>query len=164
MALVDGLLFGWKKNLDYGQRLIADLSDEQMTIQPVENGKPANHPAWVYSHLNVYSQIIEKLVRGDEFDDPKPHKFGMQSKPESDPKLYASQSQLLSEFVANHERVIAALEEQGDGCLDQPMTLERWKEPMPTVGIALPYLMLVHENQHFGQVSAWRRILGMPSV
>jgi hypothetical protein len=35
---------------------------------------------------------------------------------------------------------------------------------MPQVGIVLPYLMLVHENTHLGQVSAWRRILGLPPV
>jgi hypothetical protein len=42
--------------------------------------------------------------------------------------------------------------------------LPRWKEIMPTVGIALPYLLLVHENQHLGQLSAWRRVLGLPAV
>ena len=164
MAFVDGLLFGWKKNLDYGQRLVADLTNEQMSIQLVENGKPANHPAWVYSHLNVYIPIIEKLVLGETFDDPKGHPFGMQSKPESDGSIYAAKEELITAFVTGHEKVIEALESRGDACLDQPVSLERWREPMPTVAVALPYLMLVHENQHFGQISAWRRVQGLPSV
>jgi len=48
--------------------------------------------------------------------------------------------------------------------LDQAVVLERWQQFMPTAGIALPYLMLVHENTHFGQLSAWRRVQGLPSV
>ena len=164
MAMVDGLIFGWKKNLDYGQRLVEDLTNEQMSIQLVESGLPANHPAWVYSHLNVYIPIIQKLILGEAFEDPKGHRFGMQSKPESDGSIYAGKDILLQEFVSGHERVIELLEEKGDACLEQEVQLERWRGPMPTTGVALPYLMLVHENQHFGQISAWRRVQGMPSV
>lgn len=164
-AIIDGLLYSWNKNLEYGPKLVADLSEEQMTLQPAPDGKPAsNHPAWVFSHLNVYIPIIGSLIEGKEFEDPKPHRFGMQSKPESGSGIYAPKQQLVDEFVKGHERVASLLKEKGSDCLDQDVKLERWKPVMPKVAIALPYLMLVHENNHMGQVSAWRRIQGMPSV
>lgn len=163
-TIIDGLLFGWQKNLDYGERLVADLHADQMVQQPVTEGTPANHPAWILSHLNVYLPVIESLIRGEVFEDPRGHQFGMLSKPESSASVYPPREELVDAFRTGHERVAAALRECGADCFDQQVLLERWQQPMPTVGIALPYLMLVHENQHLGQLSAWRRVLGLPSV
>lgn len=161
----EGLLFGLKKNLDWAQRLTADLSDQQMTLQPPgERPAPVNHPAWIFSHLNVYLPVMASLLKGEIFDDPKFHPFGMQSKPEVNASIYASRSELLGAWKQGHEEIAALLGSATDATLQQPVMLPRWKEIMPTVGIALPYLLLVHENQHLGQLSAWRRVLGLPAV
>ena len=161
---IDGLLFGWKKNLDYAQKLVADLSEEQMAQQPVKEGPAANHPAWVLSHLNAYLPVLRDLISGNDFEDPKGHPFGMQSKPESDRSIYASKDELVNEYVSGHEDIASLLKAAGDAALEKSVNLERWSSVMPKVGIALPYLMLVHENIHLGQLSAWRRVQGMPSV
>jgi hypothetical protein len=162
---IQGLLFCWKKNLDYAPKLIADLSGEQMVAQPASDpDAPSNHPAWVLSHLNVYVPIVAAIIEGKEFEDPKGHQFGMQSKPSSDQSIYAPKAELLAEFVSGHERVVELLNAADDSVLEQQVKLPRWSTVMPTAGIALPYLMLNHENMHLGQVSAWRRIQGMPSV
>lgn len=158
---IEGLLFSWGKNLAYGQNLVADLSDEQMGVQPVPG---MNHPAWVLSHLNAYHPVIEHVIKGELFDDPKDHPFGMKSKPEADRSVYASKEKLVADFVAGHERVEKALRAAGDAVWTKPIVLERWVQVMPTAAIGLPYLMLVHENTHFGQLSAWRRVQGLPSV
>ena len=163
-AVISGLLYGWDKNLDYGQRLIADLGDEQMILQPVQHGAPANHPAWIFSHLNVYLPVIAAIIEDQPFEDPKPHKYGMLSKPESDPDCYPNKQELLSEFAGGHERVKQLLLACDNRVFDNQVHLPRWSEIMPTAGHALPYLMLNHESMHFGQLSAWRRLQGMPSV
>jgi DinB superfamily len=160
-SAIKGLLFSWGKNLGYGQRLVADLTDEQMAVQP---GPGMNHPAWILSHLNAYHPVIEHVIKGELFDDPVAHKFGMKSKPEADRSIYASKDELVADFVTGHERVEQALRAASDSVLDQAVVLERWQQFMPTAGIALPYLMLVHENTHFGQLSAWRRVQGLASV
>lgn len=162
---INGLLYAWKKNLEYGPKLVADLSDEQLTAQPIADlSSPANHPAWIFSHLNVYLPIIEALIQGKKFDDPKEHRFGMLSRPESDRSLYSSKQELLTEFISGHERVVELLQKSDDSVLGHAVSLERWQPMMPFSGIALPYLMLNHENCHLGQLSAWRRVLGLPSV
>jgi DinB superfamily len=162
---IEGLLFSWDKNLGYGQRLVTDLTDEQMVVQPGPGIDPGvNHPAWILSHLNAYHPVIEHVVKGELFDDPKDHPFGMKSKPQADSSVYASKAELVSDFVSGHERVERALREATDALWDQEVVLPRWQQFMPTAGIALPYLMLVHENTHFGQLSAWRRVQGLPSV
>jgi hypothetical protein len=162
---LQGLVFCFKKNMDYGAKLVADLSEAQMVSQPSGTlTAPANHPAWVLSHLNVYLPIMECLVRGESFPDPKTHRFGMTSKPEGDASIYASKAELMAEFIQGHQRVIDLLDNSDDSILSLPNSLERWKTTMPVVGLVLPYLMLNHENCHLGQVSAWRRLSGLPSV
>lgn len=161
---IEGLIYGYKKNIDYATKLVADLSEEQMIWQPPGSAAIANHPAWVFSHLNIYLPVMVALIEGRAFADPKTHEFGMQSKPELDRSRYASKEKLVSEFVTGHEQVIASLRREGEAALNREMTLERWKPIMPQVGIALPYLMLVHENTHLGQLSTWRRVIGLPPV
>ena len=164
-AIIDGLLNGWNKNDDYAQRLVADLTEAQMTAQPApSDSTPSNHPAWVLSHLNAYLPVIQSLIRNETFEDPKNHPFGMLSKPEADASIYADKESLLKEWVEGHEAVRQLLQSADDSIFENDTLLERWKGPMPKVGIALPYVMLCHENIHLGQLSAWRRIQGMPSV
>jgi uncharacterized damage-inducible protein DinB len=163
--IIDGLLFAWKKNQDYASRLVADLNDEQLVAQPaVDPEAPANHPAWVLSHLNAYVPIICSVIKGEEFEDPKIHRFGMHSKPAADASVYASKEELVDAFVKGHEQVAELLGNSDDSVFSTAVMLPRWREVMPTAGGALPYLMLNHENMHLGQVSAWRRVLGLPSV
>jgi hypothetical protein len=164
-AIIDGLLMSWNKNLDYGTRLVADLSDEQMIAQPnVPTGVIVNHPAWVFSHLNIYIPIIAAMVEGRAFDDPREHPFGMTSRPQLDQSLYASKVELLRDFTEGHQRVHAAMKNADESLFERDTPLERWRATMPKLGFVLPYLMLLHENQHLGQVSAWRRAQGLPSV
>lgn len=162
---IQGLLYGWNKNLDYGPKLVSDLTEEQLVAQPAVNLElPSNHPAWIFSHLNVYLPIIAAIILGEEFPDPKEHRFGMQSKPQSDRSIYPTKQELVDEFVRGHQQVIELLQSADDSVFENPIRLERWKNAMPHAGIALPYLMLNHENNHLGQISAWRRIQGFPSV
>ena len=160
-----GFIFSANKNLDYGQKLVSDLTEEQMTLQPAPDGSaPSNDPAWVLSHLNVYLPIMSLALEGKTFDDPKDHEFGMQSKPLADASVYASKDKLIGDYVASHEKVISQLEAADASVLEAAIQLPRWQAMMPTVGVLLPYLLCNHENIHLGQISAWRRIQGMPSV
>ncbi len=158
---VKSLLIPWDKNAEYAERLVGDLNAEQMIHQP---GEGMNHPAWIVSHLNAYHPVLVAMLNGQTFDDPKGHKFGMQSKPESDASIYQPKDQLMAEFTKGHNEVRDALNAAGDNGLSAAMTLERWKGPFPTVGSALGYLMVFHESTHLGQLSAWRRVQGLPSV
>ncbi len=159
--MIEMLLHAQQRTADYGGRLTADLTPEQAVAQPAA---AVNHAAWVLSHLNAYLPVMAALIRGDEFPDPKDHEFGMKSKPLADASLYAPISELRTTFLEGNQAAADALREAGPDCLDRDMTLERWKTIMPKTGIALSYLMLAHQNLHLGQLSAWRRVQGLPSV
>ena len=64
---------------------------------------------------------------------------------------------MISELVTGtspdfYERTVAASAPKG------------FREKFPTVGNALAHTMLLHEMQHLGQLSAWRRASGLPRV
>jgi DinB superfamily len=161
--LAHAILITWKRNGAYGRRLVEDLAPDQWLAQPI-SGRVMNHPAWIVSHLNVYAPIAAALCRGAGFDDPIDHRFGQKSKVALDPAEYAKSSALLAEYSRLHIDAQAALEIAGDGVFAAPNPLERWRAVHPSVGDMLVTLMVKHESGHLGQLSAWRRALGLASV
>lgn len=159
--MIEALRFGWDKNGEYGQKLVADVPEAKMVYQPAAG---MNHPAWVLSHLHAYHPVIIALLRGETFDDPKEHLYGMKSKPVADAGAYPSKQPLVEAFVRGHEDVTAALSGADPAVLGGEVMLERWRKYFPSVGAVLAYLTLLHEATHLGQLSAWRRVQGMPSV
>ncbi len=159
--MIDVILTGHSRLIDYGVKLVADLNDEQMILQP-EPGM--NHAAWILSHLNAYLPIMQSLMKGESFPDPKDHPFGMQSSPSQDASLYPGREELSRTFQEGNLAAAALLREMGEAALKKPVQLERWQEGMPVSGMALGYIMLAHQGIHLGQISAWRRAAGFPPV
>lgn len=160
-TMIEALLYSWTKNLEYGQRLLADVPEDKMVFQPAAC---MNHPAWAFSHMNIYHPVIVSLVQGRVFDDPKEHTFGMKSKPLADAKAYPAKQQIIDAWTRGHQDVAAALRPAKAEVFEGPITLERWQKHFPSVGAILVYLMALHEATHLGQISVWRRVQGMPSV
>jgi hypothetical protein len=160
--MIDALLTGWDRNLDYARKLLADVPAESMTAQPVPE---INHPAWTVSHISAYHDVMVRLITGQELAvDPKDQPFGMLTKPVADLKAYLPKAQLLDNFVKGHQSVAAALRRAQPAALEAPIPLDRWQKTFGKVGVALSHLMLVHESQHLGQVSVWRRVQRLPRV
>lgn len=153
----------WEANGRYGLALVADLRDDQMTAQPVP-GVTMNHASWVLAHLNVYAPIASAMLRREPFDDPADHRYGRKSKVINDPREYPAMSQLVSDYAMLHADTLAALDEADDAVFGEPTPLERWRNAQPRVGDMLVSLMVKHESTHLGQLSAWRRALGLPPV
>lgn len=159
--LAAAILITWKRNGAYALNLVADLAPQQWTAQPVP-GRVLNHPAWVFCHLNVYTPIAACLAAGRPFADPIDHPHGQKS--EAGPGPYPPGETLRAEFARLHEEAAAALAVAEPVVLRSPNPLERWRGVHPTVGDMLVTLMVKHESGHLGQLSAWRRALGLPRV
>ncbi|WP_428386282.1 DinB family protein [Mucisphaera sp.] len=155
------LIAGWNANRDYAQKLVADLKPDQWTHQPAPG---MNHPAWILAHLTLYHEVLAGLLKGETPADPKDHPFGMQSSPQPDLATYGDPEQLVASFTEGHASVLAALEAATEQDILRPMPIERWTTRFPRVGDLLGYVMLLHEATHLGQLSAWRRVQGLPSV
>jgi hypothetical protein len=161
--LIASLLRSWSNQRDYAQRLVADVSDRDMTSQPV-TGVIMNHPAWTLGHLSPYAPVLAAILKGESFVDPLSSRYGRGSTPLSDPAAYPPKDTLLAEFLSGHDLLAFTLERSDPGVMAKPIPLERWKERFPRIGDAVLYLMLSHEGAHLGQISAWRRAGGRAPV
>jgi hypothetical protein len=157
------ILITWTRNRAYALRLVGDLSDLQMTGQPVP-GATLNHPAWILSHLNVYAPIAAALARGDSFADPIDHRYGQKSTVRNDPAEYLPRAELLAQFERHHDEAERAIATADEAVLMQPNPLERWRAMHPRRLDMLVTLTVKHESMHLGQLSAWRRAMNLPRV
>ncbi|MCC6429193.1 MAG: DinB family protein [Phycisphaerales bacterium] len=161
--LASAILISWNRNAAYGQRLLGDVEPGMLIAQPVQ-GRAINHPAWIFSHLNLYAGIAAKMARGEPFDDPADHPHGAKSEPLADPSVYDSRDALLATWARSHEDGAQALRTASDQVISAAPPVERWRTLHPTVGDMLVTLMVKHESGHLGQMSAWRRAIGLPRV
>lgn len=162
-AARQGILAQYKRAGDYAEKLVADLQPEEMIAQPVP-AVTMNHPAWILSHLAAYPPVLRKMIEGEEPDDPLTHQYGQQSKPESDPGAYPPKDALVAHFLTVRHRLAEAFEKTDEDHLGSPVLIERWKGRWPSIWHCAVTLMTTHEAVHLGQLSAWRRAGGRPSV
>lgn len=123
-----------------------------------------NHPAWILCHLNLYSEIVGSLVRAEGFEDPLGRPYGRGSKVSLDLVDYPPIREIIERFTFLHAQAGGALDAAHESIFTSPTPLARLRAVSPTVGELLVMLMIKHESFHLGQLSAWRRAMGMAPV
>jgi hypothetical protein len=126
-----------------------------------------NHPAWCYGHLSLYPARICRFLGRDEIADPDDHiteLFKAGSTPVSDPALYPSKDGVLALFNDAHAQMLEILPSITEEDLAKPTPNERYAQRMPHVGNAMHFMLSNHIMFHLGQVSTWRRCIGLPSA
>jgi hypothetical protein len=160
--MIGPLLGTFGRNLDYAKRLVADLDDDRMSAQPAPG---MNHAAWVLGHLAWTCDFTGQVLGLPEtLDATWTERFNNESRPAADRALYPPKGELVATLEAAHARLDEALRAAPSDVLTQPLPLEQYRSFFPTVGDALFYMLTSHEAVHLGQLSAWRRVLGLPSV
>ncbi len=152
--------------LGYAQQLVQDVKPDHFARQP--DGVKTNHPAWVYGHLGTYPDraLLPLLGRADaaEPNERWGELFGHQSECRDDPDgaIYPSMEEITSRYFSRTEAVINALAETPDETLAAPLADDHpLKERLQTVGGACDFLLGGHSMMHLGQISAWRRCMGL---
>jgi hypothetical protein len=156
------LLHTWNLNLGYAKRLVADIPDETMALQPASG---MNHAAWVLGHLACTADMLGDMIGLKPVCPPEwPSLFDWNSSPSSDAGLYASKATLLTALEDAHARIAAALPNVPESRWSETTPLEAVRGFLPTMGDCFVFVMAAHENMHLGQLSAWRRVQGMERV
>ncbi|MFM8577784.1 MAG: DinB family protein [Planctomycetaceae bacterium] len=105
--MTDPLLHTTSLKLGYAQRLVADISDAGMALQPAPG---MNHDAWVLGHLACTADMLGAMI-GLKPVCPSdwPTLFDWNSTPSSDASLYPSKATLLKALEDTHAQIAAAL-------------------------------------------------------
>ena len=160
LTMRDQVLASYALVLDYARRLLADLSEDQMTAQPVAG---MNHPAWIVGHLIFSCELIGvEMGLAPWLPADWEERFVAGSPVETIPARYPRKNDLLALFADATTQVSERLAEMADDELDAPLPDERCRDVFPTVGHAVLHILIAHASIHLGQLSAWRRAMRLP--
>ena len=159
----DVVLLLHASNLNYAQRLVADIPEDQMCAQPVP-GRVMNHAAFLLGHVAWVNDGIASLISGapQRLADWK-EVHGMGANPTADRSCYRSKEELLNAYAEAHARLAEAYTNASPEVLARPAP-ERMRARFPTVGHVAITMMTSHGALHNGQMSAWRRAMGWPRI
>ncbi len=154
-------------NLEYAHKLVADLSNEQMTSVPGIGFE--NHPAFTLGHLVSGGEMVinglggqYEMIHGwrDLFERKGP---GDPTIPDNDYTKYPSKLELLRELSNVHRLVKELLEKTPIEVLETRVEW-RFDRFMPTELDSIIFMCITHESIHLGQLGAWRRAMELPSA
>jgi hypothetical protein len=153
----------------YAERLVGQVPAESFARIPVVNGATViiNHPAFVLGHLSLYPVQLAEMagiqVQGTEVPEHYQTLFKMGAQCVDDPQgiLYPSKDELVERYFTSTDALIARLADLDEKVFDAPLENPARRETFGTVGAFLAYLLLAHPQTHLGQVSGWRRCMGM---
>jgi len=158
---------------DLADSLLAGVTAEQFARFPVADGKPinTNHGAFVYGHLSIYPKMILDILGKDSSAIENPPKFadlfmhGVDCQDDPNGEIYPSMDEIVDYFRAAHEATIKVVSELDDDTLNTPFTGEDWYVEFAQTPASLCIFMLHdHYMFHLGQMSAWRRCMGLGSA
>jgi uncharacterized damage-inducible protein DinB len=165
MSLFDAVVSVIMHTRSQTLKLVADLSEEQMCAQPAPK---TNHPAWVLGHLLLVDHSFLKTIGGPELpawlDESFRATYGGKSEPLADRAKYQPKEFYIERLAAVRAHIHARLKTLTDADLAQPHPDPARRERMPTIGHAITFYGTWHEAYHSGQLSAWRRVQGLPAV
>lgn len=149
----------------YTRKLVEDVPDEKLAEQPLPG---MNHAAWVLGHQALTADFINRII-GDEGAEPVAPKgwtelFGPGSTPVADRGRYPSKQELLEGLDRSEQAVRRILAEVPPQVLDEESPWEVFKAALPTRRDVVAMIITSHHGSHNGQLSAWRRAMGLPPV
>jgi hypothetical protein len=148
----------------YARGLMADVDDADLAAQPAPG---MNHPAWILGHLAIATDYALNLLGLPGHCPAAWHEqVGPGSTPGTDRAAYPGKAELLEALERGHSAVSEAAAVADPARLQavHDLPFEFLQAHVPTVGDLIAHLMTTHPAVHLGQLSAWRRLRGLPGV
>lgn len=157
----------------YAERLLAGVTRENYARLASPGGEAiqSNHAAFVLGHLCLYpSKVLTTLGRPfGESAVPESYEElfspGAECRDDAGGTIYPPLEELVHHFQRGHRAALAALHDTEDSVLHaENPNGGRSRELFPTVGAAINFYLTSHVMTHLGQMSAWRRAIGLPAA
>ncbi len=148
--------------MQHCRMLVGDIADERLAEQPIAG---VNHPAWILGHLAWTADgALGMLGAQKRLSAEWASLFGRGSKPSAQRGLYPSKDELLRAVEQGYQQVrqeaATANLEQLARSTTNPLT----KDTLPTSKEMVAFLLSGHMGVHLGQLSSWRRMIGLPPM
>lgn len=160
----------------YAERLMVGVTPAIAARKPVftKGGDTitidANHPVFVLGHLALYpAQILGLIDRSDlspsiAVPAAWEEKFKNGAPCQDDPSgtIYPAFSEICAAYFKATDAMLDAVESMDDAILLTPTAHEGYAKIFPVTGPTLIFMLNNHTMMHLGQVSTWRRCMGLP--
>jgi hypothetical protein len=154
----------------YGRDMLKGVTQGNYARLATANGKviQSNHPAWVLGHCGFYftnavelsGAMVKPSARPTRYDDLFSN--GSTCHDDPDGTIYPPFIELRAYYENNLKDAIEALQIAPDAALNAPHHKEGKPHPsFPTNGSLAGFLTCAHPLNHLGQVSTWRRVIGL---
>lgn len=165
MSYAHYVLSGLNLGLGYADVLTKSIPDDKFAHFPA---KDVVCPAFYMAHLAIYPHRALAMLDRADLIVPNPagwddrFKAGVEAKPEH---AYPTKDEVMAHFNAGYRAVAKALETAPDSVFAAENPAEgRFKEMFPQKGGAITFLCVGHVQMHLGQISTWRRVMGLGSA
>ena len=157
--MIQEALNSFDLHLEFLRRLVSDLDDTQMVAQPPNM---PNHPAWTIGHLAFsLQQIAGECGLSPWLPDDWAAKFGTGSEPTSETDTFPHKATLLQRLEDSKQRLFSVVQSLGEVGLANPLPDVRYRDRFPTIGHAVVHILSGHTALHLGQLTVWRRLIGL---
>ncbi len=156
--------------ISYAERLLRDVAvaDFARFARPGGQTVESNHPAFTFGHLSLYGVRIVEDLSGDVTNIRPPESFqcifskSATCQDDPDRTIYPNMDTVVAKFFSSYRAAEQILRDTDDGAFLQPNPMEgRLAELFPTLGAMHAFYASGHFMVHLGQVSAWRRMMGL---
>jgi hypothetical protein len=160
------------RTMGLAKGLLKGVNAGDFAKQPTADGKviDTNHPAFVYGHLAIYPARVMGTLGHDGSSVACPDaweelfKNGALCTHDADGSKYPPMDEIVAKFEAGYAALIEATKNTSDDVLLTPLAEEGWRNAFGTHGGMAGFMLHDHLMFHLGQVSAWRRMMGLGSA
>jgi hypothetical protein len=157
----------------YAEVLLKDVRPEQFARFAAPGGQPieSNHGAFIFGHLALYPPKVMTALGRPTDDVACPAEWvslfeaGAECRDDPNGSIYPPMNELTERFFSGYERAIAAVAEADEAQLVAENPNEGMsRDFFPKLGSLVAFYVSGHVQSHLGQMSAWRRALGLRSA
>lgn len=167
--LIDAITKANERTVGYAKKLLTGIEPDKAARFPqgADGVINTNHPAFVYGHLALYPERVLNFVKQDPAEVSVPEGwskvFDQTAQCMDDPegKIYPPFEEITKAFFDGYPKACAAIRSADPAVFAEPCPVERYQQAFGSTAGALNYLMNNHLMNHFGQLSAWRRMMGL---
>ena len=153
--------------------LLQGVTPDIFARLPVKDGSVVmtNHPAFAIGHLSVYPSRVFILGGEDPSAVALPDeqeelfKIGAECVDDPDGTIYPAMEEVVRNFQTGYAAALQLVASWDEQKLAGPhQGGEAYQKMFPNLGVAVNFLLNSHMMMHLGQISAWRRFMGLGSA
>lgn len=157
-------------SLVYAERLLKGIPAERFARLATVGDEivQSNHPAFIYGHLSLYPcRVVAELGQDASSITPtqdflKVFDHNAKCADDSDGSTYPPMDEIVERFFAAHRMALDALMIADDSLFKRVNPNDAMRAKFATVGSMHGFYLGGHIMIHMGQLSAWRRMIGLP--